>query len=134
MIEDMKEIFDNENYDIEIIPKNGNSENKTGITFKGSQVEYIGAHEVLKLFFQKKGDKFSINNVDVSVIDLPKNKPVIVEVKPKNGMSGKVNFKVYDVNTRGSATIMVQKAKGGDFLHVKTFAVHDIRKPEFTAI
>ena len=43
-------------------------------------------------FFQKKGDKFSINNMDISVIDLPKNKNVVIEVEPMTGMSGNVKF------------------------------------------
>ena len=44
----MKEFFDIDNYDIEIIPTNGNSDNKTGLTIKGSQGEYIGTRNVLQ--------------------------------------------------------------------------------------
>ena len=84
----MKEFFDIDNYDIEIIPTNGNSDNKTGLTIKGSQVDNV----LQQFFFQKKGDKFSINNMDISVIDLPKNKNVVIEVEPMTRMSGNVKF------------------------------------------
>ena len=114
-------------YELEIVPIKASEENKTGITIKGKDVEYLEAHRVLKGFFQTRGQKYNINNTEIRIADLPKNKLIKVEVKHKGGMSGKVNLNIYEVNTRGGATIMIQKVSGGGFEHVKIFGLKVIK-------
>ena len=42
-------------------------------------------------------------------------------------MIGKVNLKIYDVNSKGGATMMVQKVSGEDFAHVNTLGMDIIK-------
>ena len=114
-------------YELEIVPIKAAEENKTGITIKGKDVEYLEAHRILKAFFQTRGQKYLINGTEIRIVDLPKNKLIKVEVKQKGGMSGKVNLNIYEVNTRGGATIMIQKVSGGGFEHVKIFGLRVIK-------
>ena len=107
--------IETEGYDLEIVPNKASEDNKTGITIKGNDGEYLEAHRILKNFFQTRGQKYQINGTDVRIVDLPKNKLIKVEVKLKGGMSGKVNLNIYDINARGGATIMIQKVSGGKF-------------------
>ena len=116
-----------EGYELEIVPTKASIENKTGITIKGNDHEYIEANRMLKDLFQKKGEKFLINGISISINDVPKNKPINVEVKSKLGLSGRVNLKIYELNKKGGATIMIQKVSGGDFAHVKTLAIKVIK-------
>ena len=104
-----------EGYDLEIVPNKASDENKTGITIKGSEIEYLEAHRILKNFFRVRGQKFNINGVDLRIVDLPK-KLIKVEVKSKTGLSGKVNLNIYDVNKRGQAvtTSTLRGAAGQD--------------------
>ena len=114
-------------YELEIVPIKAVEENKTGITIKGKDSEYIEAHRILKQYFQTRGQKYHINGSDIRIVDLPKNKLIKIEVKHKGGMSGKVNLNIYEVNARGGATIMVQKVSGGGFEHVKIFGLKVIK-------
>ena len=36
-----------------------------------------------------------------SILDAPENKPVVVEVKSKSGMSGKAQIKICNINAKG---------------------------------
>ena len=112
-----------EGFDLEIVPNKASEENKTAITIKGNEGEYLDAHRILKNFFRIRGQKYNINGIDIRVVDLPKNKLIKIEVKSKVGMSGKVNLNIYEVNNRGGATMMIQKVSGGTFDHVKIFGV-----------
>ena len=105
-------------YELEIVPIKAAEENKTGITIKGKDVEYLEAHRILKAFFQTRGQKYLINGTEIRIVDLPKNKLIKVEVKQKGGMSGKVNLNIYEVNTRGGATIMIQNSCHARLQHV----------------
>ena len=51
----------------------------------------------------------------------------MLEVKPKAGITGKANLKVFAKNGRGSATIMITKVRGGDLMHVKHLAFKVIK-------
>ena len=109
-------------YDWVMIPNISPAESKTGVTFKGSDNEFFKAHNVLVELTKKKGDRFVINGIDISISDNPPNKPASIAVKPKTGLTGKVNLKVFAKNKGGGATIMVTKPRGGDMVHVKTLA------------
>ena len=61
------------------------------------------------------------------IVDTPKNKPAVIEIKPKGGLSGKENVKIYHKNKRGSATIMVTKPSGSDVLYAQTLAFKIIK-------
>ena len=110
-------------YECIMIPKVYPIENKTGVTFNGSNEEYFKAHDIIMEVIKKKGDRFSINGAEISVADNPPGKPVSMEVKPKTGLTGKANLKVFPKNGRGSATIMITKVRGGEMVHVKTLAL-----------
>ena len=60
-------------------------------------------------------------------MDIPNNKPVKIEIKPKNGLSGKVNLKIYDINNRGSATILITKPSGSDVAHVMNLGLKVVK-------
>ena len=68
-----------------------------------------------------------INGIEIAIADNPQNKPIIVEVKPKIGLTGKANLKIYNKNRRGSATILLTKAKGSEMLHVQTLGLEVIK-------
>ena len=114
-------------YDLELVPNKESEENKTGITIKGKEDDYMEAHRILKDFFRARGQKYHINGIDIRVVDLPKNKLIKVDVKPKVGLSGKVNLNIYEVNVKGGATMMIQKVSGGGFSHVKLFGIKVIK-------
>ena len=122
----MEEIYC-DGYDLELVPSKATDDKKTGVTIKGSQSGYLEAHKLLKEMFKKKGDRFLINGTEIGISDTPKNKPIIIEVKAKGGLTGKVNLTIFDVNNRGGATIMVQKIKGGDPIHVKILGIEVIK-------
>ena len=82
---------------------------------------------MIMYLIKKKGDRFFINGIEIAIADNPENKPVSIEVKPKAGLTGKVNLKVYAKNNRGSATIMITKPRGGDVVHVKNLAFNVIK-------
>ena len=79
-------------YEIELVPKLASEEDKTAITFKGNDSEYVAAQKVLRCTLNKKGERFLINEIEISISDTPKNRPMIIGVKPKDGISGKANF------------------------------------------
>ena len=108
------------NFEWSLTPHNASMESKTGITFTGKDTEYINAHGKLLEMFKTKGESFLINSVEIRISDTPKNKPLSVEVKPKLGLSGRSNLKIYAVNKRGGATIHITKVSGGDFLHSRS--------------
>ena len=114
-------------YDLEMVPKKASLENKTGMTFKGSDGQYLDAQRMLKSLFHKKGEKLSINGIDISISDVPNNKPIKIEIKPKGGMSGKANLKIWGVNNRGSATIMVSKPSGADPMYSKVLGLDVVK-------
>ena len=124
-MEEIEELM-SEGYDLEVVPNKASEENKTGITIKGTEIEYLEAHKILKNFFRIRGQKYCINGVDLRIVDLPK-KLIKVEVKSKIGMSGRINLNIYDVNNRGGATMMIQKVSGEKFVHVKVFGIKVIK-------
>ena len=115
------------NFEWSLTPHNASSESKTGITFKGKDTEYIHAHAKLAEMFTTKGESFLINGIEIRISDVPKNKPLIIEVKPKNGLSGRSNLKIYSINKRGGATIHITKVSGGNLLHSKILAFDVIK-------
>ena len=126
-IVEVEEEETSEYYECVMTPINSPVDKKTGFTFKGSDAEYLKGHEVIMEMIQKKGDRFEINGIEIAVVDNQENKPVPIEVKPKNGLSGKANLKVYAVNKGGGATIMVTKIRGGDMIHVKALAYNVVK-------
>ena len=123
----MMDDLDCEGYTLEMTPINASLENKTGITFKGDDGQYLDAHKMLKTMTQKKGEKWSINGIEISILDVPKNKTIKVEIKPKIGLSGKANLKIYEVNKSGGATIMVTKPSKGEFMYTKVLGLKVIK-------
>ena len=116
-VEDM-----NDFYDWDMIPKRNSEETKTGVTFKGNAEEYIKAHGLLLKMLDKKGMKYFVNEREIRILDNAKNKPIKIEVKPLKGETGKVNIKLYNVNNKGGATIMISKVSDGKLFHVKALA------------
>ena len=110
-----------------LIPINAPSENKTGITFKGRDAEYIQAHKSVQKMMKVRGERYMINGVEIAVVDAPKNKPSVVDVKPRNGLSGKANVKIYDMNKNGGATMYINQRSGSSMVHVKTLAFKVIK-------
>ena len=110
-------------YEMEIVPVKAAPDKKSGITFKGNSDGYLEAHRIIKAMTGTKGDRFIKNGVEMTILDTPKNKPIKVEIKLKNCMSGKANLKIFEINRNGGATMMVQKVSGGDFGHVKTLGL-----------
>ena len=62
-------------YDWVMIPNISPTESKTGVTFRGADNEYFKAHTLLMELIKKKGDRFVINGIEMSVADNPPNKP-----------------------------------------------------------
>ena len=85
-------------YEWVLTPINATDENKSGVTFKGNDQEYFNAHHLVGELTKKKGDRFVINGVEISVADAPENKPVTIGIKCKTGLTGKANLTVYDKN------------------------------------
>ena len=65
----------------------------------------------------KKGDRYLVNGVEISILDAPENKPAVIEVKPRSGLSGKANIRIYD-----TGTIFISKRSGNKFEFAKEFA------------
>ena len=116
-----------EGYNLELVPQTAADDKKTCVTIKGSESGYLEAHKLLKEMTKKKGDRFLINGIEIGISDTPKNKPINVEVKPRAGMSGKVNLTIFDVNNRGGATIMVSKIRGGDPRHARILGIEVVK-------
>ena len=95
------EEYDCEGYELELVPKTAPSEEQTGITFKGKDKEYLEAQKMLKDFMKNKGEIFLINGIEIIISDSPKNRPMIIGVKPKDGISGKANLKILTRITEG---------------------------------
>ena len=125
--DDLYEVENSLNYDLEVTPLTAPVDNKTGITFRGSNENYMDAHGKLLELMNEKGERYLINGIEVAIADNPPNKPIIVEVKPKVGLTGKANLKIYDKNRRGSATILLTRAKGSEMLHVRTLGLQVIK-------
>ena len=106
-----------EGYDLKMVPETANDDMKTGVTFKGSEAGYLEGHKILKEITKRKGDRFLFNGIEITVCDVPKNKPINIEVKPKAGLSGKSNLTIFERNKGGGAPIMVAKVKGGNSNH-----------------
>ena len=116
-----------EYYDFVLTPMNAPEENKSGITFKGRDDEYKKAHQVIMDLTGNKGDRFVINGVEISIADAAYNKPMSIAVKPKNGLTGKANLKIYAINKAGFGTFMVTKPSGGDMIQVRSLAFHVVK-------
>ena len=109
-------------YETVLTPNNAPIDSKTGVTFKGKDAEYLKAHKTMMGMIKSRGDRYIINETEFNVVDAPKNKPACIEIKHKNGQSGKANLKIYPINGRGGATIHITKISRGDFEHVKLLA------------
>ena len=48
-------------------------DDKTTITLKGNDSEYVEAQKVLKNTVKRKGDRFLINEIEVTISDTPKS-------------------------------------------------------------
>ena len=116
-----------EGYEVEFVPVKALPENKLGITFKGNGVGYLEAHKIIKAITGMTGEVLVKNGLEMTVIDTPRNKPTKIEIKYKNGVSGRVNLKIFDVNSKGGATMMVQKVSGGNFAQVKSLGIDIIK-------
>ena len=110
-----------------LTPNNASDENKSGVTFKGKDTEYINAHSKILDLFKKRGERFYLNGIELSIADKQKNKPINIEIKSKKGFTGKVNLKIYEKNNRGGATMMITKPSGGDLSHAKILAFDVIK-------
>ena len=64
-----------EYFDCTITPINAPDEGKTGVTFKGTNEEYIQAYTLIMDMFKKKGDRYIINGVEFAIIDNPSVRP-----------------------------------------------------------
>ena len=118
---------DQDYYEWSLTPKNASEENKTGVSFKGKDAEYINAHRKIVELFKKKGEKFLLNGIELYIADKQRNKPINIEIKSKKGFSGKVNLKIYDVNNRGGATMLITMPSGGELSHAKLLAFDVIK-------
>ena len=118
----IEEDDDEEYYECTMIPECNADDKETGVTFKGDTTEYLSARDIIFDLFNKKGLKMSINNRKMRILDNAKNKPIKIEVKSHKGVSGKVNITIFKPNKSGSATIMIQKTKDAELVHVKTLA------------
>ena len=116
---------DNELY--EISPYPCNTPEKVGVTIKGSSEAYINAHKIVSNLLREKGDRYVINGVEFGILDAPKNKSIIVDVKSGKGLTGKANIKIYGVNKGGFATLMVTKPKGIGYEYTKVLAFKVIK-------
>ena len=65
--EDLFEVERNYNYDIEVTPVNASIENKTGITFKGNNEDYLDAHGKLLELMNEKGERYLINGIEIAI-------------------------------------------------------------------
>ena len=119
--------FFSDYYEFTMIPKNSPIDNKTGVTIKGSSDEFVKAHKIIKSMTDKKGNRLTINGVDIAIMDTPKNKPIVIEIKAKNELSGKANLKFYEANKKGISTVMITKVSGSEFSHAKILAVKVIK-------
>ena len=100
---------------------------KNGVTFKGETNDYIEAHQRIFNMMNRKGAKYHVNGREIRMLDNSKTKPIKVEVKPLKGPSGTVNLKIYNVNANRHATLMIQKMRNSELLHVKVFAFKVIK-------
>ena len=122
-----EEDINSDGYDLEIVPVKALKENKTGITLKGKDGAYLEAHRILKNMTQTKGNRYVINGIEFGVLDTPKNKPINIDIKPKMGLTGKANLKIYEMNGRGGATIFISRVSGGNFSHVEALGLKVIK-------
>ena len=60
-----------EGYNLEFVPVKASLETKTGMTFKGKDGDYLAAQRMLKAMMQRKGERFSINGIDIAIADAP---------------------------------------------------------------
>jgi hypothetical protein len=110
--------FNHDHYEINLTPNLAADKSKTGISFKGSDETYIEAHKHI-VGIIKKGDRYLINGVEISIMDAPENKPAVIEVKLMSGLSGKANIRIYNTGTifisnRSGNKLSLQKS-----LHLK---------------
>ena len=110
----------NAHYEINLTPNMAPEESKTGVTFRGSDEVYMDAHKNI-VAMMKIGDRYLVNGVEISILDAPENKPVVIEVKLKSGKNGKANIKIYD-----TGTMFINKRSGNIFEFAKEFAFNVI--------
>ena len=68
-----------------------------------------------------QGAEFIVNGIELKIKNTPKNKPMKVEVKSKEGELGKAQIQMYNPGKKG-ATLLVTKSSGEGFDVVKTIA------------
>ena len=54
------------------------------------------------------------DHYEIFILEAPANKPVVIEVKPKSGKTGKANIKIYD-----TGTMFISKRSGNLFEFAK---------------
>ena len=113
-------------YDRIFTPGNAPERDKSGVTFKGTCEEYIQAYNLLMDVFKRKGDRYFMNGIEIAIVDTPNNRPSVIELKQKSGMSGKAKLRIFGVNKNGGGTIMITKASGSDFVYAKVLALNVI--------
>ena len=118
-----------EGYECEFVPVRTGPENKSGITFKGHGAGYFKAHKIIEMMTEKTGEIVVKSGIEIVVFDTPKNKPIKIEIKKKNGVFGEVNLKIFDINGKVGVTMMVQNVSGGDFDNVKTLGLNILKGP-----
>ena len=62
-------------YEWILTPHNASDDNKSGVTMKGNDTEYINANKKVASLFKTRGDKFKINGIEVFIADVPKISP-----------------------------------------------------------
>ena len=115
---DSSEEFTRETYPY--IEDGKDDEEADGITFKGKSRKYIGAYNRLREKMVQ-GAEFIVNGIELKIKNTPKNKPMKVEVKSKEGELGKAQIQMYNPGKKG-ATLLVTKSSGEGFDVVKTIA------------
>ena len=56
-------------YDWLRTPKKAPDDKKAGVTFRGSDDEYFKAHKMIMVMTHKKGNRFVINGMEMSIAD-----------------------------------------------------------------
>ena len=113
---------DGQFYEWNMIPITYPEERQNGVTFKGDTEEYFEASKKILNMMKVKGMNYVVNGREIRILDNLESKPIKVQIKPKKGLSGKVNVRIYGVNKQGHATMMIQKVSGGNMNHVKAVA------------
>ena len=68
-----------------------------------------------------QGSELKVNGTELRIKNTPKNNPMKVEIKSKEGETGKAQIQMYNPGKKG-ATLLITKASGEGFDVVKTIA------------